>query len=330
MKKKLRIGLVGCGGIAGAHLGGYRAVGNCEVVAVYDPVARAAEARAGETGARVAKSVKEMITLDGLDAVSVCSPPAAHLDNCRPFLSAGIGVLCEKPLGVDAAMARRLAKAVEKSRAPFMVAFCHRFHPPVLELKELIKKGVLGKPMLFRNIFGGYGAMKRNHRNNPELSGGGCLIDHCCHSVDLFRFLVGDPTHVQAVAGNVLQNLRIEDFGIIDLQVRDKVFGQITASYSLKVCGNWVEWYGSKGTAIISYWNEGHPDLAYRLEGGTWTTVDCSKRPDRFAGEIGHFLDCIRKGRKPSITVQDGLKSNVIAKAIYASADDGVRRQIRY
>ena len=323
--KKTRVGIVGCGGIANAHQSAYRADGKVEIVSVYDPRAQAAETMAERTGGRVAASVAEMAGKDKLDAVSICSPPAAHLDNCRPFLKAKVAVLCEKPLEVNAARAARLAKLAKETRARFMVAFCHRFHPAVIELKKLIKSGILGRPVLFRNIFGGYLPLKGNHRTNPALSGGGPLIDHCCHSVDLFRFLVGDPTEVQAMAVNAVQHESIEDLGIMQLDRGGRTLGDIIGSYSLTASGNWVEWYGTKGRATVSYWNAGHPDLAYRLKEGDWQPVDCSKHPDRFAAEIGHFLNCVRNRRKPSITAEDGLKANKIIARAYKSVSTGRR-----
>lgn len=323
MKRNIRVGIVGCGGIARAHLAAYRKCRGVEIASVYDQRKSAAKAFAEEAGARVARSVDEMATRDGLAAVSICTPPSAHLENCKPFLAAKVPILCEKPLAASAAPAAKLAAAARRSRSVFMMGFCHRFHPAIIELKKLIKRGLLGRPILFRNIFGGYVPLKGNHRARPDLSGGGCLIDHCSHSIDLFRFLVGEPTHVQARGGNVVQKLPVEDFGMIHLERDGNTFGDITSSYSLKVCGNWVEWYGTKGTAVVSYWNEGHPDLAFRVQGGSWTPVDCSRHPDRFTGQIRHFLACVRSRRKPSVSAEDGLKANHIVAAVYRSAARG-------
>ena len=331
MAKEIRIGIVGCGGIARAHVNGYKRAPGARIAIVYDPSRTAAEKLARETGAETADSPADMIRTGMLDAVSVCSPPAAHLENCAPFLKAGIPVLCEKPLEVNAGRAARLASVAQRGKSVFMTAFCHRFHPAVIELKKLVDKGALGRPLLFRNIFGGYVALAGNHRAVPGISGGGCLVDHCAHSADLFRFLVGEPVLVQAVAGNIMQNLHVEDFGMFHLVTRGAAaFGEITASYSLKVCGNYVEWYGTKGTAVISYWNAGVPDLAYRLEGEKdWTPVDCSKHPDRFAGEIRHFLECVARRRRPSVTAADGLKAARIAQAIYESVKSGRRVEVK-
>lgn len=324
MSEKKRIGIVGCGGIARAHMQGYQAQ-NAEIVSVFDVQADAAAKLAGEAGARVAASPAEMVKQDALDGVSICSPPSAHLDNCRPFLEAGIAVLCEKPLELNGERAALLAEQVRAGESMFMIAFCHRFHPAIVELKALLDKGVLGEPLLFRNIFGGYGELTGNHRARPELSGGGCLIDHCAHSVDLFRHLVGDPTHVQAMAGNILQDLPIEDFGMIHLGMDNRRFGEITASYSLKACGNWVELYGSEGRAVVSYWNAGHPDLSYKLADGDPVAVDCSKHPSRFIGEVHHFLECLRTRRRPQLSVMDGLWASRIGDAAYRSVASGQR-----
>jgi len=320
MNQPLRIGIVGCGGIAEAHLDGYKNVEGNQIVAVYDISKSSAEKMAAQTGARVAASLEEMAVKDQLDAVSVCTPPSVHLENCAPFLKAGIAVLCEKPLEVNAGRAAELAALVQKTGTLFMTAYCHRFHPAVLALRGLIDKDVLGRPLVFRNIFGGYIDMTQNHRANPKLSGGGVLIDNCSHSVDLFRFLTGEPTAVSAVTGNLVQTMPIEDFGMIHLSVNDKIFGEITSNYSLRGCGNFVEWYGTKGMAIISYWNVGFPELKYRVD-GDWIEVDCSAYPNRFIGEITHFVKCIREKKTPSITAADGLRASQIMQAVYQSAE---------
>lgn len=251
-QNKLRVGIVGCGGIAQAHAGAYTQIPDVEVVSVYDVSRPSAARMAAATGAHAARSLEEMAA-GHLDAVSICTPPATHLAVSRVFLSAGIAVLCEKPLEADLRNARKLALEVEKRDGLFMTAYCHRFHPAIIELRALIDSGALGKAIFFRNIFGGYYSLKGNHRAKPELSGGGSIIDNCSHSVDLYRFLVGEPTAVQAFGGSIMQKAPVEDFGMLHLSNNDRVFGEITASYSLKVCGNWVEWYGTSGTAIVSY-----------------------------------------------------------------------------
>ncbi len=325
----LRVGIIGCGGIAQAHLSGYVKIPHLQIAAVYDVNKKAARKMAVDTGAEVAGSIEDMAVSGQLDAVSVCTPPATHLDVCRPFIKAGIAILCEKPLEASYRNARKLAAAVDAAGTIFMTAYCHRFHPAVIELKRLIDDGTLGRPVFFRNIFGGYYPLKGNHRAKPELSGGGSIIDNCSHSVDLYRYLAGEPTAVQAFSGNILQKAAVEDIGMLHLSSGAGVFGEITSSYSLKVCGNWLEWYGTQGTAIVSYWNANQPDLAYRrARDAGWTEVDCSAHPDRFQAEAAHFIQCVRNGTRPAITVHDGLITSRVIEAAYTSAAKGKRIDI--
>jgi predicted dehydrogenase len=145
----------------------------------------------------------------------------------------------------------------------------------------------------------------------------------------LFRHLVGEPAQIQAMAGNVEQAVPIEDFGMMHLAAGGTAFGEITGSYSLRVCGNWVEWYGSAGSARISYWNAGQPDLAYRVQGASdWTVVDVAGQPDRFAGEIDHFLACVRTGSRPLTGAADGVRANQIIDAAYESVRSGRRMSV--
>lgn len=316
---KTRIGIVGCGGIAKAHLAAYQKISDLQVQWVYDINPKAARAMADACGARVAGSVDELAAA-GLDGVSVCSPPGVHQANCLPLVQRKIPVLCEKPLEADLPTARKLAALVQRRKSLFMVAFCHRFHGPIIELKKLVDAGTLGKPIFFRNLFGGYLDLTGNHRLIRKLSGGGCLIDHCVHSIDLFRYLVGEPNTACAAAGNVMQKVAIEDFGLIQLTTAKGAFGQIAASYSLAAAANTIEWYGSKGTAYVNYWVAGQPDLTYKLRGEDKpVVVDCSSHAVRFETEVAHFVDCIRNRRKPSITVSDGLATNRVVAALYQS-----------
>lgn len=324
--KELKIGIVGCGGIAREHAAAYREVGGCRIVGVCDVNAKAAEAFAVETGAKAFATVEAMLAEAGPEAVSVCTPPGTHLDACRPLLAARVGVLCEKPMEASVEAATILRDLAAAAGTPFQIAYCHRFHPAILELKKLIDAGTLGRPLLFRNIFAGALTLAGNHRIDPKLAGGGCIADNGSHGTDLFRFLVGDVAAVQADVANVVQKVPVEDLGLVQLIGAGGARGELTLSFSLPVAGNWVEWYGTEGTGVVSYWNDGAPDLAYRTKGGdAWKPVDVSAHPERFVGEIGHFLACVRDGKKPAVTADDGLATARVVAAAYRSAREGRR-----
>ncbi len=323
---KLRVGMIGCGGIARAHAKAYRAVATGVEFVAWDPVAAAAAKFAADCVPATAVASLDAVLAAKPDVVSICSPPVAHLPNSAPFLAAGIPVLCEKPLAIDAVQARELAALVARSGTVFMVAFCHRFHGPIVELKKLLAAGTLGEPVFFRNIFGGYHKLAGGHRADPAQSGGGVMIDNGAHAVDLFRFLAGEPTHVQAMIANVGQDVPVEDTMMMHLNAGGRCLGELASSMSFKVGASWVEVYGTKGTAWVSYWNAGQPDLCYRVEGSKERqTVDCSAHPDRFAAELRHFLDCARAGRTPAVSAADGVRAAEVLTAAYQSAREGRR-----
>jgi predicted dehydrogenase len=316
-----RIGIVGCGAIARAHADAFKQCG-ATIVSVFDVADAAAREFAQEIGAQVAPSLEAMADSGELDAVSICSPPAAHLANCRPFLAAGLPILCEKPFETDLARAEELAALVRQAGTVFMVGFCHRFHPSVIELTKLVRSGRLGEPAFLRNIFGIHYPVKGLSHVNPALAGGGAMMGNGVHSIDLFRHLVGEPTRVQATGAAVVQDVPVEDLALMHLSAGDRAFGDIVSSYSLHFCPASIEWYGTKGAAILTYWKVDEPELRFRVEGDPrkeWTPVDSSTHPDRFVGEVTHFLECVRSGATPSITAEDGLASQRVVDAAYRS-----------
>lgn len=326
--RELQVGVVGCGGISRAHVTAYRQAG-AKIALVYDVNRAAAQALAQEVGAQVAGALADMAQPGAVDAVSICTPPAFHLEHCLPFVRARIPVLCEKPLEISVPRAQRLAAEVKKRRGLFLTAYCHRFHPPVVEARKLIASGAIGRPLFFRNQFAGKFVLKGNHRADPKLSGGGCVADNAAHAVDIFRFLVGDVTAVQAQVANLAQKEKVEDFGLLFLQGKKGCVGEIACCYSTPVATNFVEVLGDKGTITINYWVPGRPDITVRCEGDTADTViDVSQAPDRFTAEIRHFLDCVAGKAKPAVTVADGLASAQVIAAAYASAKSGKRIRI--
>lgn len=326
-KQVVRVGIVGCGGIAEVHRRAIEQIPDVRIVAVYDIRRTAAEALAARASATVAPSLDAMVSRDVVDAVVICTPPVGREALCLPFIEAGVAVLCEKPLEADAEAASRLAEAVQRSGSPFMLGFCHRFHGPILELRRLIDSGQLGRPLLLRNMFSGYLQLKGNHRADPRVAGGGCLIDNGTHAVDLFRHLVGEPSQVQAVGGAAVQDTAVEDFALLTLTTDSNAFGEIINSFSFKVGSNVVEWYGTEGAAVVNYGKPDQPDLSYRRAGDEqWTEVDCSAHPPRFVGQWQRFIAAVRGEAEAWPSLHDGLRACQIIEAAYAAMRTGQRQ----
>jgi len=319
---KTRVGIIGAGGISYCHLNGYAADQRVQMVGMADLDLERAQRAAAQFGGRAYSDYVAMLEAERFDAVSICTPPAAHMPAALECISRGVRVLCEKPLAYDAAQARRMVASARERRVLLMTAFCHRFHEPVVRAKALIAGGRLGRIIMYRNRFGGMIPMEGRWFGQRAAAGGGALLDTSIHSADLFRFLVGEVAEVSAAVDTLVQQVEVEDSAAMLLRSADGAIGIIEASWSTPFGVNGIEIYGENGAAIVDY---DRNLLRYRVEGmKRWRTVK-PKGPDRFTLEIRHFVDCVTGESEPQVTGEDGLKAQAIIEAAYRSAAEGIR-----
>ncbi|MDW8289766.1 MAG: Gfo/Idh/MocA family oxidoreductase [Armatimonadota bacterium] len=319
-ERTLRVGLIGAGGIGRTHLASYDRVREAQIVAIVDINEEVARAAALQVGAQVFRSVEQMLEQVELDAVDICTPPANHLEVALPAIERGLHVLCEKPLAHHPDAARQMVRAAEQRGVYLMTAFCHRFHPPVVALKRLIDAGDLGEVVMFRNRFAGpFPGVEERWFSDKEVAGGGVLMDTSVHSIDLFRFLVGEVARVQAVVRRTNPAIgEVEDTAIALLSTSDQRMGVIEASWVLAAGFNVIEVYGTQGAAMVHYWDGFRSRYkTHRMD--DWQPLE-EVGPDRFVGELQHFVDaCL--GRTPLlVTGYDGLRAVEIVYEAYAAA----------
>ncbi|MEJ5253128.1 MAG: Gfo/Idh/MocA family oxidoreductase [Chthonomonadetes bacterium] len=316
----LRVGLIGAGGIGRTHLASYERVREAQIVAIADINEDLARAAAQQVGAQAFQHVEQMLEQVELDAVDICTPPSAHLEAALLAIERGLNVLCEKPLAHHPDAAREMVRAAEEKGVKLMTAFCHRFHPPVVALKRLIEAGELGEVVMFRNRFAGpFKGVEERWFSDKEIAGGGVLMDTSVHSIDLFRFLVGEVARVQAVVRQTNPAIgEVEDTAIALLATEDNRMGVVEASWSLAAGFNVVEVYGTEGVGMVHYW-DGFKSRYKTLKMDDWQPLE-EVGPDRFVGEIQHFVDaCL--GRAPlQVTGYDGLRAVEIVYEAYRVA----------
>src|SRR5438132_14153199 len=146
--KKVRIGIIGSGGIAqNAHMPGYATVPElCEIVAVADSNEAVAREAAEKFNVKnVFTDYTKLLELDEIDAVSVCTPNYLHMDPTIRAFEAGKHVLCEKPIAMNAGEAKRMVEAGNKARKKFQVGYNNRFLPSNQLIKRHIDAGDLGQ-----------------------------------------------------------------------------------------------------------------------------------------------------------------------------------------
>jgi myo-inositol 2-dehydrogenase/D-chiro-inositol 1-dehydrogenase len=235
----VRIGFVGSGLIAWAHGLGIKAmidggVLDAAITAVHDPRQRQAEGfieAVGAPGAAAVASAEEVAAR--ADAVYVCTPTAAHRGAVDEALAAGRAVFCEKPLDRDLTRAAALVAAVNATGVPSQCGLVLRSAPVFRALRELIEGGALGDPMaaVFRDdqFFPIKGHYASQWRADVTQAGGGCLIEHSIHDVDILRFCFGEVDRIAARTANHAGHEGVEDLAAVSLSFASGLEAQLTS-----------------------------------------------------------------------------------------------------
>ena len=188
--------MLGAAWIAGrAVLPAIEASGNGRVVAIASRDAERARALAAlYAGSRVSASYEALLDDPHVDAVYIPLVNSLHKEWTLRALAAGKHVLCEKPLGMNAAEAAEMVAAAEDSGLRLMEAFMYRFQPRIREFVAGLRD-----PLHVQASFGFMLDDKANYRLNSEL-GGGALLDVGCYTVNVARWILGEPKDVLARA----------------------------------------------------------------------------------------------------------------------------------
>ena len=235
----LRIGFVGSGLIAWAHGLGLKAMIDggaldASIVAVHDQRERRAQAFADAVGAQGAVVVADAAEVARrCDAIWVCTPTSAHRGAVDQAIASGCAVFCEKPLDRDLVSAAALADAVATSGIRSQCGLVLRSAPVFVALRDLVRGGALGAPMaaIFRDdqyfpIQGTYGSQ---WRGDVAQAGGGCLIEHSIHDVDILRFCFGEVDSVAARTANHAGHEGVEDMASVSLSFASGLEAQLSS-----------------------------------------------------------------------------------------------------
>ena len=197
MAKRLRIGIIGCGGIAnGKHMPSIKAVDRADMVAFCDLIPERAEKAAKEYGtpdAKVYTDYQELLKDPTIDVVHVLTPNRSHAQLTIDALHAGKHVMCEKPMAKTAEDARRMVQAAKETGKKLTIGYQHRHKPESRFLKSVIERGDLGDIYYAKAL-----AIRRRGTPNWGVflneyeQGGGPLIDIGTHSLDLTLYLMNN------------------------------------------------------------------------------------------------------------------------------------------
>src|SRR5438067_1068560 len=174
MAEPVRVALIGCGGIATAHLAGYQALPELgQIVVACDSDAGNARRRAEEMGAEACSDYREAVAREDIEAVDLCLPHDLHEPVARAAAAAGKHVLVEKPIARNLAEADRMIEACADAGVHLMVAHCQRFSADRQTAKRLVDEGAIGRVYMMRTDHNQWVEYPAGHWINDPVKLGG-------------------------------------------------------------------------------------------------------------------------------------------------------------
>lgn len=347
-KAKLRVGLVGCGGISGAHLNGWQKLNpQCQVVAICDVLESALQRRGEEFHIPREQwylDHREMLRKAEIDAVDVCVPNMVHEEITVNSLKAGKHVLCEKPLAPAPGAVRRMIAARDKAGRLLMCAQSQRFERSSQHLKAYLDTGALGEiyyaraHALRRRFIPGWN--KGLSFIARDYSGGGPCIDIGVHVLDTTLNFMGfpEPVSVSGIAPCRLgrrtdirgwwgewdrQAMTVEDFAAGFVRFDNGAAMSLECSWLLDIKEREYSRIVLCGTEAGAEW----PALTVHGEkAGSVTDTQLSFPDDHVGGhqsEILAFSRAILEGGPSPVPAEQSLTVMRILDGIYRSYEAG-------
>lgn len=257
--ERLRVGILGCGAVAGFHAGRLATLDGVQIVGLADPSPQSIERlrqRVSLDGVPAFAAPADLYQAVEVDAVVIATPHTLHHPMIMEALERGLHVLCEKPLAVSPEEAQDIAAAAAASGRTVTVGYQRHFDPGYVYIRDVIDRGELGE---LRTVSITCGQRWNDHtqsgwRQIPELSGGGMLMDTGSHIVDVLCWLVGKPfLEVHARVENRGRPVDIDTTAMIAFE--GGAHAQLTVLGDLPVA--WLESVVVTGTkAVLRYEND--------------------------------------------------------------------------
>ena len=276
------------------------------------------------------EKLEDLLKDGGVDALVVSTPNYLHAPQTIAALKAGVHVMVEKPMAMNAAEAEQMCETAEKSGATLMVAHCWRFDPDVLWLKEQSKK--LGRIIRTKGIGVHTHWGPSGWFTQKEFAGGGAMADMGIHALDTARFLLGDPKPVSVYAkiGTYYKDFDVDDTGVIIVEWDN-------SSTSYIESGWWQPHADGPEAATQLYGTEGfgelfptHLELPNKKEEKIDVIESGFEFPRKehcpqslYDDQLKYFVECIEKKQTPVPGGMEGLMNMKIVDAAYESSRTG-------
>jgi predicted dehydrogenase len=317
------VGIIGCGLIGQKRA---KALGEGRLLACADMSEARANVLAGKSGAKAFADWRELLALPEIDVVVIATLHDSLAEITFAAVEAGKHVLVEKPAARTPAELEPVMRAAESRGVKVHVGFNHRYHRAFRKAREIYDTGALGELMFIRARYGHGGRIgyDKEWRANPELSGGGELIDQGPHLIDLSRWFLGEFHEVHGFAHTYYWDMPVDDNSFLLLKTEKQQVAFLHAS-----CTEWknlfsMEIYGRNAKLEISGLGG-----SYGLERLTYykmlpemgppetTSWEYPMGDDSWAVEMAEFYEDIRLDRHPAAGLKDAYEVLKVIEKVY-------------
>jgi predicted dehydrogenase len=310
-----------------AYIANLRRIEGVEVVGVTDDEPMRGQTIAAQNNVRYFHSYEDLLA-EKPDGVIICTENNRHRLLVEMAASRGISILCEKPLATTLEDARAIVDVCEKAGVMLMTAFPLRFSAPLLEIKARLDKGDFGDVYCFNAT--NQGEVPNKHRQwfvDPVLAGGGAIIDHTVHLVDIMRWFTGSEVrNVYAKSNRIFhaEEVKVETGALEMLTFNNKMFATIDASWCRPQY--WPTWGGlgfemvtQRGAVIVDAFRQNLNVYRHEWQTSKWLPWGS----DSNQAMVEEFAAAIRENRTPRVTGVDGLRAVEVTLAAYESDRTG-------
>ncbi len=315
---KVKVGFIGAGGMATAHMDRLSKMPNVEIIAISDIIESKAKEKAQSYNAKPYTDFHLMIEKEEMDAIWVVIPPFAHSDEIKIAAEKGIHVFIEKPIAPTLESAREMEKTTEKYKIKTIVGYHWRQFEAIKRGKNIIENegGPIG--MVAGYWWGGIPGGPDHWWRRKEISGGQ-VVEQTTHIFDLSRHLAGEVDRVFAEFATILNadqpNFTVEDVSIVTLRFKSGAIGYVTSTSGAIPEGTYV------GLKLLAR------NLHFQTEGKTariWKrreSIELKSSNDPVWDEDILFIEAIQNDTKVEPTISEALKSLEISIAAVKSAE---------
>jgi predicted dehydrogenase len=325
--EKVRIGIVGTGWVAQVfHLPVYSKLPEASVVCLCDRDKSRVRAVAEKFGIKkFYTDYQEMLAVEELDAVDICTTTSAHREVATACLEAEKDIFVEKPVARQYAEAVAVAEAAKKTKRKVMIGMNSRFRPDTMILRSFIESGDLGNVFYLKAGWLKKLIDEQVWMKYKDKSGGGVFLDLGIVMLDLALWMTGFPEVQRVSTANYSQKTNaVEDSSAVFLSMKNGTTITIEVSWNFYIEQEllYCNVYGDKGSAKINplrIHKEMHGSIVNVTPG---TSDDASNLFRRsYENELKHFLGAVRDIHPVISTVDEAVQRMKIVDAIYKSAE---------